>query len=109
MTADEVLRALAEPQRARIVRLVRDNELAAGQVAEHFNITPQAVSQHLRVLKEAGVLSERRQGTKRLYSVRPEAIESVREFLEELWPSSLSALKQVVESGKRAKRASKSA
>ena len=109
MTADEVLRALAEPQRARIVRLVRDNELAAGQVAEHFDITPQAVSQHLRILKEAGVLSERRQGTKRLYSVRPEAIESVRDFLEELWPSSLSALKHVVESGKRAKRASKSA
>ena len=109
MKADEVLRALAEPQRARIVRLVRDTELAAGEVAEHFNITPQAVSQHLRVLKDAGVLNERRQGTKRLYSVRPEAIESVREYLDELWPSSLSALKHVVENGKRAKRPSKSA
>lgn len=109
MKPDDVLRALAEPQRARIVRLVRDSELAAGEVAEHFNITPQAVSQHLRVLKDAGVLNERRQGTKRLYSVRPEAIESVREFLEELWPSSLSGLKRAVETGKRAKRASKSA
>ena len=109
MNPDDVLRALAEPQRARIVRLVGDNELAAGAVAEHFDITPQAVSQHLRVLKDAGVLNERRQGTKRLYSVRPEAIESVREFLEELWPSSLTALKHVVESGKRTRRASKSA
>ena len=109
MTADAVLRALAEPQRARIVRLVRDTELAAGEVADHFDITAQAVSQHLRVLKDAGVLNERRDGTRRLYSVRPEAIESVREFLEELWPSSLANLKHVVETGKRAKRSSKSA
>lgn len=97
MNADAILRALAEPQRVRILRLVGDDELPAGAVAEHFDISPQAVSQHLRVLKDAGVLAERREGTKRLYSIRPEAIDSVRAFLEELWPSSLSNLKSAVE------------
>lgn len=109
MTADAVLRALAEPQRARIVRLVGHTELAAGEVAAQFDITAQAVSQHLRVLREAGVLHERRDGTRRLYSLRPEAIESVRQFLEELWPSSLTALKREVERGKRSKRSKRSA
>ena len=109
MTADAVLRALAEPQRARIVRLVGHTELAAGEVAAQVDITAQAVSQHLRVLREAGVLHERRDGTRRLYSLRPEAIESVRQFLEELWPSSLTALKREVERGKRSKRSKRSA
>ncbi len=97
MNTDAVLRALAEPQRRRILALVRDNELPAGEIAGHFDITPQAVSQHLRVLKDAGVLRERREGTRRLYTIRPEAIESVRSFLEELWPSSLARLKDTVE------------
>lgn len=100
MTATDVLRAIAEPQRAQILRLVGDGELPAGQIADQFDITAQAVSQHLKVLKEAGVLRERRDGTRRLYSVRLEAIESVRQFLEELWPSSLARLKQTVEHGR---------
>ena len=104
-----MLRALAEPQRVRLLRLVGDRELAAGEIAEHFDITAQAVSQHLRVLKDADMLNERRDGTRRLYSIRPEAIESVREFLEELWPSSLARLKEVVENDRRPKRRSKPA
>lgn len=97
MNADNVLQALAEPQRRRILQLVRDRELPAGEIADQFEITPQAVSQHLRVLKEAGVLRERRDGTRRLYAIRPEAIESVRAFLDDLWPSSLARLKATVE------------
>jgi DNA-binding transcriptional ArsR family regulator len=104
VTADAVLRALAEPNRRRILVLVRDGELPAGQIAEHFDITPQAVSQHLRTLRDAGILSERREGTRRLYSVRPEAIESVRSFLEEVWPSSLARLKDTVERDRRSRR-----
>ena len=100
MTADDVIRALAEPQRVRILRLVGDKELAAGEIAEHFDITHQAVSQHLRVLKDAGVLQERREGTRRLYALRPEAIEPVRAFLDELWPTSLERLKRTVETDK---------
>jgi DNA-binding transcriptional ArsR family regulator len=100
-STDAVLRALAEPQRRRILVLVRDGELPAGRIAEHFDISPQAVSQHLRVLKDAGLLRERREGTRRLYAIRPEAIEPVRAYLEELWPSSLQRLKRAVESDRR--------
>ena len=97
VSADAVLRALAEPRRRRILTLVRDAELPAGEIAEQFDITPQAVSQHLKTLKDAGILAERREGTRRLYSIRPEAIESVRSFLEDVWPSSLGRLKDAVE------------
>jgi DNA-binding transcriptional ArsR family regulator len=97
MTADAVLRALAEPQRRRILTVVGDRELPAGEIAEHFDITHQAVSQHLKVLRDAGLLHERRDGTRRLYAIRPEAIESVREFLDELWPASLDRLRATIE------------
>lgn len=97
MSADAILHALAEPQRRRILELVRDGERPAGEIAQQFEITPQAVSQHLRVLKESGLLSERREGTRRLYAIRPEGIESIRAFLEDLWPSSLTRLKEAVE------------
>jgi DNA-binding transcriptional ArsR family regulator len=109
VSPDAVLRALAEPQRIRIVRVVGEAELAATEIAEHFDITAQAVSQHLRVLKEAHVLAERRDGTRRLYSVRPEAIESVRQFLDDLWPASLNRLKAEVEARGSAKRRRRSA
>ena len=100
MSTDAVLRALAEPQRRRILTLVRDHELPAGEIADHFDITPQAVSQHLRVLKDAGLLHERRDGTRRLYVIRPEAIEPLRALLEDLWPTSLQRLKRAVETDK---------
>jgi DNA-binding transcriptional ArsR family regulator len=101
MSTDAVLRALAEPRRRRILQLVRDGERAAGEIAEHFEITPQAVSQHLRVLKDAGLLHERRDGTRRLYAIRPEALESLQAFLDQLWPSSLARLKDIVEAEDR--------
>ena len=100
MSTDAVLRALAEPQRRRILTLVRDHELPAGEIADHFDITPQAVSQHLRVLRDAGLLHERRDGTRRLYVIRPEAIEPLRAYLEDLWPTSLQRLKRAVETDK---------
>jgi len=100
VSTDAVLRALAEPQRRRILTLVRDRELAAGEIAGHFDVTPQAVSQHLRVLKDAGLLRERREGTRRLYAIRPEAIAPVRAYLDDLWPASLRRLKDTVEADK---------
>ncbi len=81
--------------------MVSDRELPAGEIAEQFDITHQAVSQHLRILKDAGLLRERREGTRRLYAIRPEAIESVRAFLDELWPASLARLKATVEHDRR--------
>ena len=101
---DAVLRALADPHRRQILELVRSNELAAGQIAAHFDITQQAVSQHLRLLMRAGLLSERREGTRRLYALRPESLEPVRTVLADLWPDALIRLKQVVEQNMREKK-----
>jgi len=106
MNTDTVLNALAEPRRRRILQLVRDGELPAGEIAEHFEISHQAISQHLRVLKDAGLLRERRDGTRRLYAIRPEAVESVRAFLDDLWPASLAKLRETVERDRGAGRRS---
>jgi DNA-binding transcriptional ArsR family regulator len=76
---------------------VRDGELSAGEIAGHFEITRPAVSQHLNVLKEAGLVSERRNGTRRLYRARPEGLTELKEFLEEFWDERLSALKREAE------------
>ena len=94
---DAVLRALADPHRREIVRLVRDAEMPAGQIAANFALTQQAVSQHLIVLKRAGVLDERRDGTRRLYRFRPQSLEPVRDVLKEFWPDALERLKRAVE------------
>ena len=95
--ADEVLRALAEPRRRAILRLVAHDELAAGQIAAAFEVTRPAISQHLTVLKEAGLVVERRDGTRRLYRARPEGLAGVRELLDELWASSLDVARRLVE------------
>jgi DNA-binding transcriptional ArsR family regulator len=94
---DAVLRALADPNRRRILRLVRGEGLAAGEVAEHFEMTQQAVSLHLKVLRRAGLLVERRQGAKRIYSLDPEPLDQIRALLDDLWPDALDRLKRVVE------------
>ncbi|HEY0933518.1 MAG TPA: metalloregulator ArsR/SmtB family transcription factor [Trebonia sp.] len=95
--ADAVLRALADQHRRQILRLVRDGELAAGQIAAHFDATQQAVSHHLQVLARAGLLSEHRDGARRLYALNPRGLDPVREMLSELWPAALDRLKYVVE------------
>jgi len=94
---DEVLRALADPRRRQILRLVQHAELPAGQIASHFDLTQQAVSLHLTVLKRAGLLAERREGTRRLYSLRSESLQPLRNLLDEFWPDALARLKQTVE------------
>lgn len=101
-TPQEVIEAIAEPRRREILRLVRDAELPAGQIAARFpEVTRPAVSQHLRVLRAAGLLSERRDGTRRLYRARPEGFESLRGFLDEFWDERLGALKREAESEER--------
>ena len=94
---DEALRALAEPRRRAILRLVGDEELAAGQIAAAFDVTRTAVSQHLTVLKNAGLLTERRQGTRRLYRARPEGLVGLRQFLDDMWASSLDDARRLAE------------
>ena len=101
LMVDDVLRALAEPRRRDILQLVQDRELSSGEIALHFDITRPAISQHLQVLAEAGLVTVRRDGTKRLYQARPEGFTDLRAFLEDFWDVSLRRLKQVAEAEER--------
>ena len=94
---NEVLRALAEPRRRQILRLVAGGERAAGDIAAEFEVTRTAISQHLTVLKAAGLLHERRDGTRRLYSVRSEALEEARRVLDRAWSNALDTARSLVE------------
>ena len=98
MSTDAVLRALAEPRRRAILQLVRDEPRSVGEIVAQFDISQQAVSQHLQVLKEAGLVAVRKDGQRRLYLVRPEGLEALERFLAELWPAGLERLKATIES-----------
>jgi DNA-binding transcriptional ArsR family regulator len=97
--SDAAFQALAEPRRREILRLVRDRPRSVNEIAERFDVTQQAISQHLKVLKDADLVSVRRDGQRRLYVVRPEGLSALRDFLDEFWPDSLRRLKRAVESG----------
>jgi DNA-binding transcriptional ArsR family regulator len=101
---DAALRAIAEPRRREILRLVWDRERPVGDIAAHVDVTQPAVSQHLRVLKEADLVTERREGTRRLYRARPDTVEALRTFLDDYWTSGLSRLRDVAEAAEREKR-----
>ena len=95
---DAAMHALADPTRRAILRLVRDDEVAAGQIARQFPVMSRpAVSQHLRVLADAGLVEVRRSGNLRLYRWRPEGLGDVTAFLEEMWSDRLMALKVAAE------------
>ncbi len=100
---EAALKAIAAPRRRKILTLVHDGELSAGEIASHFDVTRPAISQHLNVLKEAGLVSERRNGTRRLYRARPEGLTELKDFLEEFWDVRLDALKREAEKEERKK------
>jgi DNA-binding transcriptional ArsR family regulator len=100
--SEAAFQAIAEPRRRAILRLVRDRPQSVNEIAEQFDITQQAVSQHLKVLREAGLVAMRQDGQRRLYVVRPEGLDAIRDLLEELWPASLEQLKRAVESDRGA-------
>src|SRR3954449_12241143 len=101
------IQALAEPRRREILELIREHETSAGDIASGFDVTRPAISQHLGVLKEAGLVTERREGTKRFYRARPEGLKELREFLEGFWTFALQQLKREAEAEERKKRGSR--
>lgn len=94
------LKALGEPRRVEILRLLRGGARAVGELAAELDVTQQAASQHLAVLSSAGLVEARREGTKSLYSVRPEGFAPVAAFVEGFWGPKLSALKEELEKKK---------
>ena len=100
---DTVVRAIAEPRRREILEILRDRELSAGIIAENFNVTRPAISQHLQILRSAGLVTMRKSGTQRLYRVRAEGTEELRKFLDSFWEDRLTRLKEAAESDQRRK------
>ena len=101
---DSVLKAIAEPRRQEILRLIWARERTAGEVAAHFDLSRPNISKHLRILKEAGLAKERRDGTRRLYRACPEPLDEARAFLGSFWDDSLATIKKSAEADARRRK-----
>jgi DNA-binding transcriptional ArsR family regulator len=91
------LKALAEPRRVEILRVLRARPRAVGEIAAEVDVTQQAASQHLAVLGKAGLVEARKEGTRRLYAIKPEGFAPVAAFVESFWAPRLEALKEEME------------
>jgi DNA-binding transcriptional ArsR family regulator len=99
----ETFEAIAQPTRREILRLLAGGECSVGEVVSRFELSQPAISQHLKVLRESGLVNERREGTRRLYSVRAEGIADLHDFLAELLPAGLERLKRAAEAEQQRK------
>jgi DNA-binding transcriptional ArsR family regulator len=105
---DAALKALAEPRRRAILRLVWSQELPATDIADQFReVSRPAISQHLAVLKDADLVIERREGTRRLYRANVDTMAELRAFLDDYWTSGLERLRDVAEAEENRKRQKK--
>jgi len=105
---DAALKALAEPRRREILRLVWSQELPATDIADRFrDVSRPAISQHLGVLKEAKLVTERRDGARRLYRANTDTMAELRAFLDDYWTSGLERLRDVAEATETRKRQTK--
>jgi DNA-binding transcriptional ArsR family regulator len=99
---DTLLKTLGEEKRCEIIRLVWSDEKAATEIATHFpTVTRSAISQHLAVLRRSGLVSERREGTRRLYSVNHREVARLRAFLDSFWTNSLEKLRDLAEASEQ--------
>jgi DNA-binding transcriptional ArsR family regulator len=99
MAYGEAMAALADPTRRAVFERLRRGPRPVGEIARGLPVSRPAVSQHLRVLKEAGLVRERREGTRNFYSVDGDGLAEVREYFEELWDEALAAFKEAAEKG----------
>jgi DNA-binding transcriptional ArsR family regulator len=105
VVVDAALKAIAEPRRRAILRLVWSQELPATDIADRFgDVTRPAISQHLTVLKEANLVTERRDGTRRLYKANTDTLAELRAFLDDYWTTGLERLRDVAEAAEAHKR-----
>ncbi|WP_222127384.1 helix-turn-helix transcriptional regulator [Bacillus sp. X1(2014)] len=98
---EKVLHALAEPRRRDILYLVRDGELTSSAIASHFDISAPAISQHLKVLEQSGLVVVRRDGTKRYYGIRRDGFTELKQYIDRFWDDSLLRLKEAAEEEER--------
>ncbi|MDQ6423087.1 metalloregulator ArsR/SmtB family transcription factor [Paenibacillus sp. LHD-117] len=100
---DKAIQAITEPRRRDILHLVRNGELTSSAIASHFDISAPAISQHLKILEEAGLVVVRRAGTKRYYGIRREGFAELMQYIESFWDDSLMRLKEAAEEEERKK------
>ena len=101
---DVALKAIADPRRREILRLVWTTEMPASDIASHFDdVTRSAISQHLTVLKDANLLTERRDGNRRLYRADAVEMKRLRRYLDDYWAGGLDRLKDAAEAAQRQK------
>lgn len=98
---DTKLRAIAEPHRRAILRLVQAREMTSGHIAAHFDLTGPAISQHLKVLEAAGLVTVRKSGTRRLYRAERHALADLQRFLKGFWADRLDAMATEAEAEER--------
>jgi len=91
------LKAIGEPRRVEILRLLRAGPRAVGEIATEIDVTQQAASQHLAVLDKAGLVEARKEGTRHLYTIRPDGFAPIAAFVESFWTPRLEALKEEIE------------
>ena len=102
----DALAALADPVRRELVGLLARGELAAGELADRFPVSRPAISRHLRVLRQAGLVTARTEGRRRLYALEPRPLREIDEWLEpyrDLWAQRLNALDTEIARGRRAR------
>jgi DNA-binding transcriptional ArsR family regulator len=101
---DVALKAIADPRRREILRLVWSSEMPASDIASHFSdVTRPAISQHLRVLRQANLICERRAGNRRLYLANVDEMARLRTYLDQFWSGGLDRLKNAAEAAQRKK------
>ena len=101
MAYQDPMDALGDRTRRAIFEMLRKGPRAVGEIAGELPVSRPAVSQHLRVLKEAGLVTERRNGTRRFYRVDPEGVASLRDYFDEFWNEALAAFKEAAEGERR--------
>lgn len=98
---ENVIHSISEPNRRSILYLLRNNELSSSEIATHFSISAPAISQHLKVLENSGLVVVRKAGTKRYYRIRREGFEELKNYLDSFWDDSLLRLKEAAEAEER--------
>jgi DNA-binding transcriptional ArsR family regulator len=97
MTYDRALAALSDPTRRQVFERLKPGGRAVGEIAKGLPVSRPAVSQHLKVLKEAGLVRETRDGTRRIYEIDPQGLGQLRRWLDQFWDTALDAIRAEVE------------
>ena len=101
MAYDNALQCLSDPTRRRVFERLRSGPKSVGTLAEDLPVSRPAVSQHLKALKNAGLVTDRPEGTRRMYFINPEGLGELRRWLDEFWEDALEAFKKEVEETKK--------